>query len=363
MKYKLFALFTLSCGLVLEGASFFQTASADEFHPLFQGARALAMGGAFTAVADDEEAIFYNAAGMAGIQRLAFQPLTSDIQVSNDAISTYPVLASSLNSPSISSLNNLMGKDLYLRAQETSSVVLRGFGIAALFDEQLAIRMKNEVNPQALTGSQTTYGAQMAFGFPVVKFKRKKGELRFGIALKFLERSGGYQNVGLPQLMTLDTKAIFGNVGGSFGTGIGADSGMQLVYNVKKKFSLLSGIAFTDMGQTAFSNGAGPQLSNLTFGVAGRYKSPDLTATLSYDYAHILDYSEWQKKNHLGLELKFPALSLYAGINQVYPTYGAGIDLWIVNIMYLSYAEEQATLVNQDPERRQMIHVSVKFEL
>ena len=74
-------------------------------------------------------------------------------------------------------------------------------------------------------------------------------------------------------------------------------------------------------------------------------------------------HAEWQKKNHLGLELKFPLFSFYGGINEVSLTYGVGRNIAMLNLMYLSYGEDQATLAGQDTERRQMVQIALKFDL
>ena len=44
-------------------------AQARELPKFFEGVRPLGMGGAFTAVADDENALFYNPAGLARVRR------------------------------------------------------------------------------------------------------------------------------------------------------------------------------------------------------------------------------------------------------------------------------------------------------
>ncbi len=322
------------------------------------------MGNAFTAVADDEEAIFYNPAGLAGIKQFSFNIVAVDADASNDMINGYPVISDALSSNSpVASLNNLIGKNYYARVEGTSTLVLPGFGIAALADEQVALSLQNTAFPQGILGVQSTYGVQAAFGTSLLRQRRKSADdLRFGMAAKYLNRAGGYRQLTLTELLTLNAKAITQNLT-NFGTGYGVDLGFQYIHKFKKKFSLMSGLAMTDIGDTGFSSGADPQKSNLTFGLAGRYTSSQFVATLAYDYAHILNYADWPKKNHVGLELKFPLLSLYTGINQAFLTYGVGIDLWIFKLMYLSYAEEQATLVNQDPERRSMIHFAMKLEL
>jgi hypothetical protein len=363
-----FSLPKVTCMLGIFAILFFlemwmkDSAYAASFNPLYRGARAQAMGNAFVAVADDEEAIFYNPAGLAGIKNFSINLLAADVDASTDLVYGYPTLGALTSSPTISSVNSLMGKDLYARTQVTSTFVGPSFGLALLMDEQVQSLMKNKSWPRALVGAQGTYGVQSGFGIRILKLKKKKGELRFGAAGKLLWRSGGYQNPSLTQLLTLDS-STFTTLLNNFGLGVGADAGFQFIYNFRKKITLQGAVVMNDIGNTSFVSGADSQLSNLTFGLAAKYNNADMKATLAYDFSHAFETIDWRKKNHIGLELEFPGISLYAGINQIYLSYGVGVDLSLFKIMVLSYTEEQATLVGQDPEQRFMLHASMKFDL
>ena len=84
----------------------------------------------------------------------------------------------------------------------------------------------------------------------------------------------------------------------------------------------------------------------------------------AYDYRNILESAyDWRKRNHLGLEVAFPILSIYAGLYQSYLTFGAGFDLFFFRINAVSYATELGTLVGQDPNRRYQLRFDFKFNL
>jgi hypothetical protein len=180
------------------------------------------------------------------------------------------------------------------------------------------------------------------------------------MAGKLLWRAGGFTHPTATEIMTVDTTQLKGNIT-TFGTGIGVDTGLQYYREIKKKYILRAGLVMTDIGNTSFSSGAASQMSNLTFGVAGTLKSADMVATLAYDYSNILTLMDWRKRNHLGLELKFPILSLYGGLSQFSPTYGAGIDIGLVKVMYCSYVEELDSIVGQNSERSHLINFTAKF--
>lgn len=341
-----------------------QLSFADDFRFLYQGARAMAMGNALTAIAEDEEAIFYNPAALAGVHKFELNLLNSNAQVSNDAISLYPTFNRSLEDPGFSSLNNFIGKNAFARVQGTSSFVVPGMGVAALFDQQVAIRLRNQSFPVGVIGAQTTYGGQVGMGFSLVRLKHHRGELRFGVAGKFLYRGGGYQTTQLTDLITLNSGSIMDQVNGPRGSGVGADLGLQFIGRFKRRrVSLLAGLAFKDIGRTSFSGGASPQMSNLTLGVASQFNTSDFVITVAYDYSNVFDLMDWKKKTHFGVEFKFAILTLSAGLNQLSLTYGASINLWLIDFGYTSYAEELATVAGQDSERRHFVHLGVKMNI
>ncbi|MBI2711804.1 MAG: hypothetical protein HYX41_02915 [Bdellovibrio sp.] len=352
----------LFCGWAL-CLSFGNAAHAlDDFRPLYRGARAQAMGNAFVAVADDEEAIFYNPAGLAGIKRISMNIASIDAQASGDLFTNLNSLTTALSSSSATSFNNIMGKNYFAQATGSAGLVAPGFGIAGIYDYWAAIRLQNQASPQGEFGAQNTYGGQIAFGARVLRFKNRRAELRVGGALKGLRRSGGMQFMNVNQIMNLSYNTITNSLKSS-GIGIGVDLGAQLVYPFKK-WRLQLGVALTDAGNTSFQGGsADVQRSNFTAGAAFIYEGPEMTATFAADWARILDYADWRKKTHLGMELKFPILSLYAGMSEFNVTFGAGLNLGLIRVIASSYDEELGTTLGQISERRYMIHAQFKFDL
>ena len=177
-----------------------------------------------------------------------------------------------------------------------------------------------------------------------------------------LWRGGGLAHLSLSQLLTLNGTTITQSFPGP-GSGYGLDLGMQGIFNVNKKLSLLTGLVLTDIGNTAFSSGSPTINQNLTLGLALRYTHGDVMTTLAYDHAHLLQSGDWREKSHLGLEFKMPILSLYSGLYQFHPTYGFGLNLLLFKVTYVSYAADQTPLYNQNAERRHVLQVAVKFDI
>ncbi len=334
---------------------------ADEVNPLVRSAKAQAMGNAWTAIANDDQAIFYNPAGLAGVQEITFNLLSTQLECSQDLLTSYSWLKNSLTQLNLTTLNQFVGKNLYSDASAVSSLLFPGFQIAALYDAQFALRLNNLNVPQGIWGAQVTYGLLGGFGLPILQLKKKKGTLRIGMATKLLWRSGGYQRINLTDLFTLDKEKLLSKFG-NFGYGLGADIGIQFQYKINKKFTFFTGSALLDIGDTSFSTHSDSQKSNLAIGLGLQYQYADLKTTLAYDLKNILTNDDWNKKNHFGIEMKFPfLLSLYGGINQIYLTYGASLNFLFLKFTYLSYKEEQMHSINMNPEQRTLLQLALNL--
>ena len=56
-------------------------------------------------------------------------------------------------------------------------------------------------------------------------------------------------------------------------------------------------------------------------------------------------------------------MKLELGMNQTYVSYGAGLSLFLVSLMYVHYTEEQSGISGTDPEGRTLAYAAVKFDL
>jgi hypothetical protein len=343
----------------------FQNANASELLPLYRGARAAAMGGAFVGLADDEQAVFLNPAGLAGVRNVTIHYLVADLDASYDAIATGISNASSLGNLSFNTISDvLMGKNIYGRAQITPTLIGQNFGVGILSDAQISIVSKNKALPQETIGYQFTNGIQFAFGFPLNRSSSDRiGELRLGFAGKVMWRRGGYQLMSLLDLMSLNADSL-STLAGNYAMGLGVDVGVHYIKKIGKSLTFSWGSSMTDLGDTAFQGYADPQRHNLTIGIGSKYElSKALTVTAVYDVKNITQDVDWRKRNHFGVELGFPFLTVYGGFNQTYLSYGAAFDLWLFRLTAASYAEEIGVLSFQDPVRRYMLRLGLKVGL
>ncbi|MBI3534824.1 MAG: hypothetical protein HY072_04985 [Deltaproteobacteria bacterium] len=336
---------------------------AEELREFYKGARALGMGNAFVALADDEQAIFYNPAGLAAVKKLSFHYLPVDILLSSDLLNSYSSGLGAFQNISGDTLNVIMGKNIFGEMQVAPSFVMPNIGVGVIVDSQIAIYSQNKTLPQITIGYQTTNGIQVAYGLSVMRGFRKKADLRFGVAAKMLWRRGGYHLLPPMTLVNLSTGTIQ-QVMGEYGRAVGLDFGSQFVYNIDSRLSIMLGTVITDAGDTTFTGGQADMIkNNVSAGAAIQYSLRVAQLTFTYDLRHILQKTDWRKRNHIGGEFSMPFLRIYLGINQIYASYGASFDAWLFKLTALSYAEELGTFVNQQPSRRWLIKASLKFDL
>ncbi len=340
-----------------------------EYRELYRGSRAQAMGNAFVAVADDEQAIFMNPAGLAGIEKFRMNMVNGDFEVSGDALAyardNVAKFGSVNNALSVGTLNQLQGQNQYYRGQTTPGFVMKNFGVSAIVDGQAALRMRNLALPQIELGYQITNGVQVAGGFSVLSGRRatRRNDLRIGIGGKWLNRRGGYRKIPLSTIVNLSAETLSA-IAPKFDSALGVDFGLQYIYTVTEKLKVAVGSAFTDIGDTKFDGGQDPVLSNLSIGTALTYETAWWRAILAYDERHIMETDQdGRKKSHFGLEIALPIVSLYGGLNQGMITYGSSVDIKLVKVTLLSYAEELGTLVGQDSERRYAVKFQVRMGL
>ena len=125
-----FALILGEVALSLTGG----VAFARNQEPMFLGARKRALGGAYVSVADDHEAVYFNPAGLADVDSASIRYLALDLESSTDIYEAIKSSSSSIKKLDSSTIDTLMGKSIYARAQLSPTLILSNIGIGFLFD-------------------------------------------------------------------------------------------------------------------------------------------------------------------------------------------------------------------------------------
>jgi hypothetical protein len=334
----------------------------------FQGIRPLGMGGAFTAVADDENAMFYNPAGMNNIKGLGgvelLNPLvessTNTLQFAQDIVDLADAQTDAEQAQLASDLlSNWLGQHLHARAAVFPNVTLHNFGVGvlgqAVFDGE--VHEFASSNTLRVRGGYDVAGlVSGALGFSVLG-----GSLQIGGTGKFIHRElldQIYTSVDLVQRDGIDLDRDLKK-----GSGAGLDLGV--LYSFPLPFKPAVGLTLQNVGDVDLGD-AGILSQQLNAGVALRPWLPVGALILAVDMMDVTRQlgsdRDRAKRIHAGVEYAFPImLALRAGINQGYPSVGVTLDLWILKLAYAYSIEEVGAFAGQDPDRRHVAQLSLGF--
>lgn len=365
MKRIIFFLiiFSLSVNLAYAGSLY-------NYPYLYKGVRSLGMGGAFTAVGKDAEALFYNPAGLydMGFQLALLNP---QVEVDQDFLDMGSDLSSAMNKNTdterMNALTDIisknMGKPLHLRFTMFPHVAAKNVVVGAIGQGILDSRLHNPLSSQGAVEVSGGYeygpvlGASVAL--PVTG-------LRFGVGAKYIFNTWIEEGFTIRQVATsgfdpMDSKIQKNDI--SF------DAGLLYDIPVLSYLKPRAGISLLDITDLNFQDSAGkgrkiPMRGNL--GISLNPSVPyvsDLILALDYqDFMHnyVQDNSTW-KRVHAGAELGLLRrhLLLRGGINQGYPTAGVDIDLWLLKFGYTYYSEEMGAYAGQDKDTRHIAQLSI----
>lgn len=332
---------------------------------LFSNARQRGMGGIGVGIANDEHALFTNAAGLAGIEHRRWKVVSINLEGSLDLYDSYASSAALFSNFSIEKLNALAGKNIYFRGGAGTMFYGPGFALAAYIDGQSAIYTQNQVTPEYELGIMTTEGLQGGFAWKIpIGGKKSTTELRVGTAAKFMFRKGGYYKLGASDLLSItDGKEYLTALVGDYGAGVGFDLGTQLVQKVGKGTSIFLGTSATDIPKTNIKGKAQDVAMNFGLGLGVVQKMEFMDVTVGADLQNLTQVDAFSNKFHFGLELGVPFLKLWGGLNQGYFTYGMGVEFWLARISFSSYSEELGYRFKQRQNKRVLLQIDVKLPI
>lgn len=335
---------------------------AAEFYEPFQTTRQLGMGGVYVFNENDSNSFIQNPAyscftkGMNwSIANLNFgigdlsntediqQTLEEDTELTADNISDF------------------YGKKVYVKTGGSTSFTLPCFGFGINHNVIASFLVENPAFPTiktfyltdtiVLIGGGFKFGEVFSFGADVKQIRRKGGPVTFGPdSISLLDEPDGFANM----IKSAE------NGGSAYGVDIGITARVD-ASPMNPTFSM----AWKDVGSTSFTKTTGNQSperqkdnlvlgatfdqSFILFGIAG-----------GIEYRHATDSSvQFGQKIHMGAELSLPMIDLRAGLHQGYPTYGAGIDLWLFTLDASLYSVETGFYPGQTPEQRAQITLSL----
>ena len=318
------------------------------------GIRVNAMGGAFVAIADKEDVLQHNPAGLTSVDRLHVDILHTSYAFSTDFIRSYKKVMgiqdkivvggeTSLKAFTSSELTDMLAYNLNSNGAARIVFLMPNFGIGyyGTFNIDLDI-------DQEISGISAKYDIRadsiILLGYAREWIIMETYPLSIGMSLKYINRGRvndrrhaiEFFGYGLKDLPQEDDK------------GIGLDFGFLINSHPDVKW----GFAINDIGGTKLTTSL--IRPNVRFGVTySPEESPiQFPFLVSFELANLFDNNyTFGKKMHIGAEA-YPIgfLALRLGINQGYPTFGIGLKGGsMLNIDYAYYTQEKGGYVGQTP--------------
>ncbi len=359
-------------------------------HHQYVSTRALGMGDAFVAVADDYNALFYNPAGLsrrterelnlslgvgATAQLTTFQKSISDAQGT-------PGTDTDKQNAMIQVLQEQYGKSYSLRVQGPSAVyVSKNFGIGFIpLDLSFEGTLHQQVGPAI---NATVYvDSTLAMGYGHEWDTMMPGRLSWGVTGKFINREYFSKSINFVELAS-DSKLVQNS---DLREGYGLDADLGLLYTPAiSHTSLLRysrptfGFVVRNALQSSLSStfhlvnkntSLPPEPLYRVFDLGSKWEIPSFWIFSGRGVVDIRDINHplftFKKGLHLGAEFDWRLFSWWKGayrlgVNQGYYTAGISALIGIFNLDFATYGEEVGPYSTPVQNRMYSLKLSLNF--
>jgi hypothetical protein len=371
-----------------------QNPSSLEYPYIYKSARAMGMGGAYTAVGGRVDTLFYNPAGLINIPRdkgweVNGFPLVVPLNISAEVNKTGLSFAKDLqdamktgdlngdgnvNDDRLKAANDLLatvrGENLHVRVADFPSIGKSydgwAFGVGGLASGRFDGIAHQGFGEEGLleVNADAFYGALGGFS------KVVSDNVVAGISLKYLHRISLIHDFTARELVEKQETL------GDFvkdelkkeGNALGADIGVLWRFAPDSPLKPSLGVSVMNAGDLNFGNaGRIPQSVNLGVSI-----NPSLSWSRSLivgaDYIDV--FRNYKQDKDLPKRLRFGAelqlfdinpveLALRAGMYEGSPTAGVDLRLLIFTFSYAVYTEELGAYPGQDKDKRQLLTLNV----
>ena len=370
--------------LLVPASVFAEQSSMREYPYIYKSARAMGMGGAYTAVGGRVDSLFYNPAGLINIPQdkgweVNLINLSAELgknvqDVYKDAKDAADV--GDLNGDGktdddrlramVDVLNKYRGSNLHGLIADFSSIGKSwdswAFGVGGIGSAKLDTMIHQGFGEQGFAemNANLTTGGLGGVSIGVAD------NVFVGLAVKSLHRDSLTHNFSAQDNLG-DTSNLQDEYVKS-GDAVGADLGVIWKFGPNSDLNPTFGASIMNVGDLKFGDaGKIPQSVNLGIAI-----NPEITwsrrLTVAADYIDLLDNykqdKDIAKRMRMGAELQlfdiWPVeLALRAGVYNNAPTAGFDLRLLILSVTYAMYTEELGAYAGQDKDKRQLITLNL----
>jgi hypothetical protein len=337
--------------------------------------KGLIMGDAFTAVADDEYTLFYNPAALARHRRdITFYPFSGHLSGTNvlsdmDRFKDFP------DEP-VGVSDVLMDYPVHASAGVAPGFKLFNVGVSFIANDSVDVLLRNKTHPMLDLDIRSDKGVAVGMGIPLgthrISRKSQSGsQTSLGLGLKYIERRGVRDSVALTGPVFNDAlgkdeiSEVMKSLGQVRGIGWGYDAGIEHVVR-EGPSQFVMGISALDITGTEFKVPKNPDnlrvadnRSQVNFGLAGGQDFKYFHYIISSDVRALNEEMDFGKRLRFGAQLGIPGITLMAGMNSGYYSYGAMLDLAFIKIMGGFYDIELGSKYKQTKSKRFILYLSL----
>ena len=274
----------------------------------FEGIRPASLGGAFLAVADDKNALWYNPAGLSRLGGMTFD--LYDFILGADSLDSLGALKTGLLQRQTSTVVSTGTQ--FSRFSFSPTFFMQNFGVSLFYNFQNFSEIENLAVKEVDLYGVSDLGLIAGYSYPFTP------NISAGVTLKALQRNGIDTTRGADELLTqlgVSSDTFLADVYGSTrslsgkGWGIGASLGFlaSMALTGGRSNQWRFGATLDNIGGTKFKKmgGSNPPTSipmSLNFGTAAVYTLGRSTFTCALDFVDLAGGLPGLKSSHVGLE-------------------------------------------------------------
>lgn len=352
-----------------EGRAWAQTVgSRESFNRIYKSAAFLGRGDTGIAVADNEDAIFYNPAGLAhgkGIYKTTVlaSPM---IEFSENTRSMVREIAAD-SDKAVDTVLDSVGKPNHVGMSNFTGIVLRraAIGAVATANADLLAHKSPEQGGLEVIDASADQTIGLTFSLAEGFFNNS---LLIGTTGKYLRRGRGELGVSTAETTEIKSKLDDRSQFLGSGEGLGADLGLMLKGG-SSKIPLSLGLTVADVGDTAINPSEKTDIEldvkqTINAGAAIETGTKYSRARFLLDVRDLSGrvITNSRKKIHLGTELEVMGMAgVTGGLYQGYPTAGLYADLYVLRLDFGTYTQEISDRVGSRPDTRYYMRLRAGF--
>ncbi len=336
--------------------------SAQEIPYIYKGVRPMGMGGAFVALSDDANALFYNPSGLADIKTTRASVFSLEIETDSQARDMYLDAVDTDfddDEDTASFLRKYIGDYGHASISIFPNYVRPNFAFGIIGSAKTGLQARDLQYPKLIVDVIEDAGVCAGYAHAFLD-----DTLLVGAGAKYLFRRSISEEYSVADITT---EGFEDRLEDDFEEGSGALLDLGVIYKVRE-FKSGERTGTVQVGISAnnlVGNGLGDAVdldTHVDVGAAVKIGP----ANIAFDYvdisSNLIDDQDTGRHIHLGVEYAATeALRLRTGLYQGYMTLGIGFETKSIQLDVLTYAEEISAYSGQQEDRRYLLRMGFGF--